>query len=302
MAAKKDTTKAPKMTPAYAQAVAEKLNTPEKVATAKLVAALVKAGRSIAQVAAVAGTSPGAVYMWKKGIRAASILQLATLKGELERAKKGAPPAAPKAPAKKAKTYPAEIDGKATSVTIPDRDDEPGAAAAEIAPGGACEVFSFGRWYPAELVKAYRTNVAVRYTTGSGTTRTKRFPADRVRPMVIDVTIDRGQAKQAAEAAADAEGIAEFIDAELTGPAPAPTRAERDAATAERFADQAAVVAIIEAKDAAQAAKKAAAEAAAAAPKAGSVVVKGPEALRRLDRLLRLAEALESSGQMRFDF
>ena len=47
--------------------------------------------------------------------------------------------------------------------------------------GTRVEVYSFGRWYPGEVIKLRRTTALVRYTTGTGTTREKAFPGEKVR-------------------------------------------------------------------------------------------------------------------------
>lgn len=47
--------------------------------------------------------------------------------------------------------------------------------------GDRCEVHSFGRWYPGEVVKLGRTRITVRYATGSGKVRDKAFPLEYVR-------------------------------------------------------------------------------------------------------------------------
>lgn len=47
--------------------------------------------------------------------------------------------------------------------------------------GDVVEVKSFGYWYAGTVTKLGRTRVSVRYTTGTGTTRDKAFPLDRVR-------------------------------------------------------------------------------------------------------------------------
>jgi hypothetical protein len=49
-------------------------------------------------------------------------------------------------------------------------------------PGTKVEVFSFGRWYAGTLDRMGKTRVWVTYTTGTGATRTKAFPAAKVRP------------------------------------------------------------------------------------------------------------------------
>lgn len=40
--------------------------------------------------------------------------------------------------------------------------------------------FSFGSWYPAKVEKVGRTRLHVTYTTGSGMTRTKDFPMNKI--------------------------------------------------------------------------------------------------------------------------
>ena len=47
--------------------------------------------------------------------------------------------------------------------------------------GVRVEVYSFGRWYPGEIVKLNRVRALVRYTTGSGATRERSFNEGRVR-------------------------------------------------------------------------------------------------------------------------
>lgn len=55
------------------------------------------------------------------------------------------------------------------------------AAAAELAVGQRVEVFSFGRWYPGEVLQVGSSQVLARYTTGTGQTRDKSFPRLKVR-------------------------------------------------------------------------------------------------------------------------
>jgi hypothetical protein len=58
--------------------------------------------------------------------------------------------------------------------------------AAAVAAGGfqvgqAVQVHAFGHWYSGEVVKVGKATVSVRYTTGTGTTRTKQARGDLVR-------------------------------------------------------------------------------------------------------------------------
>lgn len=55
------------------------------------------------------------------------------------------------------------------------------ATSPKLVVGQRVEVYSFGRWYPGEVLEVGSSQVLARYTTGSGQTQDKAFPRLKVR-------------------------------------------------------------------------------------------------------------------------